>query len=297
MSPNNPQFDITVVIPSYNRAHLLHKTIPSYIQEGVKEIIIVDDHSSDNTKDVVEQLRETYHIITYLRLPQNLKQTAAKNKGLECVTTKWVYFGDDDSILNQNSLSFLSETAIKNEADIVGARALYMHPGEDQIPLEQAIANYDGLIAHNVSDLIQLESLKFQFNRKIEKPVQVPLCQACILMKTDLAKKVMFDTNYIGNAYREETDFIVRCTKEGAKVYYDSRAIQINLPPKLATGGSRGKSLLKYKMYCIRNNWYFLKRNWSFLKSKYNIPRTVVNMQIRFMSGYIIRPIKRFLGL
>ena len=47
---------ITVIIPTYNRAHLLPKIIPSYLQQRVSKIIIVDDASTDNTQEVVREL-------------------------------------------------------------------------------------------------------------------------------------------------------------------------------------------------------------------------------------------------
>ena len=49
---------VSVIVPSYNRAHLLKKTIPSYIQENVGEVIIVDDASTDNTFDVINELKD-----------------------------------------------------------------------------------------------------------------------------------------------------------------------------------------------------------------------------------------------
>ena len=47
---------VTVVIPSYNRAKILPKTIPTYLQPDVNELIIIDDCSSDNTEQVVKKL-------------------------------------------------------------------------------------------------------------------------------------------------------------------------------------------------------------------------------------------------
>lgn len=52
----------------------------------------------------------------------------------------------------------------------------------------------------------------------------------------ELAIQILFDENFTGNAYREETDFFIRCTLQGAKVMYDSRAVQVNLPRQVATG-------------------------------------------------------------
>lgn len=70
-------------MPSYGRAHLLKKTIPTYLQKGVVELILVDDCSPDNTREVVEDLQKTYPQIKYLRNERNMKQTASKNRGID----------------------------------------------------------------------------------------------------------------------------------------------------------------------------------------------------------------------
>ena len=52
---------ISVVVPSYNRAHLLKRTLPTYInQEDVIELILVDDCSTDDTEKVVKELQNEY---------------------------------------------------------------------------------------------------------------------------------------------------------------------------------------------------------------------------------------------
>lgn len=290
--------NITVVMPSYNRAHLLARTIPSYLQPRVKEIILIDDCSPDNTEEVVKALQKKYPgKIRYYRQPRNMKQTAAKNKGVELCETEWIYFGDDDSILTDDSIEYLYSSALSTDAGIVGARALYMREGEDKEDIDLVIKR-NTVYAEDVQEIVDIKSLHAKFNLAYHQVVEVPFCQACLLMKSDIAKKVKFDLNYIGNAYREETDFIVRCSKIGAKIVYDSRAIQYNLPPSLATGGSRGgksKIIWRYKWQCIRNNWYFLKNNWSFLKEKYNIKQSRLSVQIQFASGYFTRPLFRLL--
>ena len=122
---------VSVVIPSYNRAHLLRTTIPSYIQEYVGEVIIVDDCSSDNTTEVVRELQKKYHLIKYIRMDQNSKQTAAKNKGVREAIYPYIYLGDDDSFITENTIAELLNSMYKVNADIVGAKALYMDSPED----------------------------------------------------------------------------------------------------------------------------------------------------------------------
>ena len=284
--------DVTIIIPSYNRGHLLRKTVPTYLQERVAKIVLVDDCSSDDTTEVVEELRKEYPAIEYVRQPRNMRQTVAKNRGMEQVDTEWVYFGDDDSILVPGTISELYETAVKYCVDIVGARALYMRVGEDRLPLDEAMARHFRE-TDDVKDIVDVAEIKANFSLYISTPVKVPFCQACLLCRTEIAKKVGFDPNYIGNAYREETDFIIGCAKNGATVYYNAKGCQFNLPTNLATGGARGKSVWKYKWYMVRNNWYFLRKNYDFLKAEYHLKSNKYWVQLKFISGFFIRPLKR----
>lgn len=118
---------VSVVIPSYNRAHLLSYTIPSYAQDLVGEIIIVDDCSTDNTGEVIRQLQEKYPFIRYFRMPHNSKQTAAKNEGIKHAKFPYIYLGDDDSFITPDTIQELYFTLKAYDADVVGAKALYMH--------------------------------------------------------------------------------------------------------------------------------------------------------------------------
>lgn len=285
--------NVTVVIPSYNRAHLLEKTVPTYYQERVKEIIIVDDCSPDNTSEVVLEMQKKYPYITYIRQPKNLKQTAAKNRGLDEVKTEWVYFGDDDSILAPGTIDFLYETCIYSGSDICGATVYYMNEGEDSLSVNSFIEQ-NKKITSDIRYIVDLERFHANFSVSYGSPIEVPFCHACALSKSDLAKLVRFDENYKGNAYREETDFFVRCNKAGAKIMYDSRAAQINLPPSMSSGGgARGKSKWKYRYWMVRNNWYFLSKNFAFLKEKYGLKTNKYALQLRFISGFVVRPLKR----
>jgi glycosyltransferase involved in cell wall biosynthesis len=283
--------NITVVIPSYKRAHLLARTIPTYFQEGVKEVILVDDCSPDNTAEVVAQLQQSYPNLRYIRQPRNMKQTAAKNVGIKACTTEWIYFGDDDSILAPHSIAYLYESAQQSHAQMVGAMALYMSEGEENLPIEEVIRRQYQECAPD--KLVDIPSLTAHFNMATPRLAEVPFCQACLLMQTRLAAEVLFDEQYLGNAYREETDFIVRCNQHGAKIMYDSRAVQINLPATQATGGARGKSAWKYRYYMIKNTWRFLKKNYPFLKQKYHLKGNAYTVELHYISGFITRPLMR----
>ncbi len=87
---------VSVVIPTFNRAHLILKSINSVLQQTYKniELIIVDDASSDNTEEVVTNLKDER--IRYVKQEKNLGPSVARNKGIELANGKFVAFLDSD---------------------------------------------------------------------------------------------------------------------------------------------------------------------------------------------------------
>lgn len=254
---------VTVIIPSFNRAHLLKMTLPTYLQNEVEELILVDDASSDGTEHVVQDLQARDSRIRYLRNAVNLKQTGSKNRAVASARTQYIYFGDDDSMLAPHALAVLIRTIERTGADVVGCRTLYMKGQETP----EACEARHRKPARDVRDLVDLRMLSFDFTRCCEAPVRVPVCQAACLIKTEIAAAFPFDTDYHGNAFREETDFSLRISAAGHTIIYDSSVTQINLPTWLATGGARMGSRFRREMNCIVNTWKFARKNRAALRT------------------------------
>jgi glycosyltransferase involved in cell wall biosynthesis len=87
---------VSVVIPTHNRAALLARAIRSVQGQTYPylEIIIVDDASIDNTRELVESLDDKR--IRYLRHETNLGGSAARNTGIHAATGEVIAFLDDD---------------------------------------------------------------------------------------------------------------------------------------------------------------------------------------------------------
>ncbi len=87
---------ITVIIPTYNRAHLIERAIKSVLGQTYKEIevFIIDDASTDNTKEVVKQFKSK--CIHYIRLKTNKGVSNARNIGIEKAKGEYIAFLDSD---------------------------------------------------------------------------------------------------------------------------------------------------------------------------------------------------------
>jgi glycosyltransferase involved in cell wall biosynthesis len=85
---------VSVIIPSYNAAKFLDETIASVLNQTYQniEIIVVDDGSQDNTKEV---LRKYENKIKYV-YQSNQGVSAARNKGFDCSSGDFICFLDAD---------------------------------------------------------------------------------------------------------------------------------------------------------------------------------------------------------
>ena len=91
---HNPQ--VSVVMPTYNRGHLIGRSIRSVLNQTYPgfELIIVDDGSNDGTQDVVRQFDDGR--IRYIRHEDNRGAAAARNTGIRSAAGAYVAFQDSD---------------------------------------------------------------------------------------------------------------------------------------------------------------------------------------------------------
>ena len=103
MNTNNRT--VSVIIPTYNRGHLLGEAIQSVLNQDIRdcslEIIVVDDGSVDNTQDVVAQFGKDVRYI----YQDNQGVGAARNRGVEVASGEWLAFLDSDDLWLPDKLS------------------------------------------------------------------------------------------------------------------------------------------------------------------------------------------------
>ncbi len=88
------EFDVSVVIPTFNRAHLVTRAVDSVLAQTrpVREIIVVDDGSKDDTSSVVRQYEPHVRYI----YEENAGVSAARNHGIREAVGEWIAFLDAD---------------------------------------------------------------------------------------------------------------------------------------------------------------------------------------------------------
>jgi glycosyltransferase involved in cell wall biosynthesis len=96
----------SIIIPTYNRAHIISETICSVLDQqfGDYEIIVVDDGSTDNTREVVEAIKSD-KISYYYKL--NEERSIARNFGADQATGQYLVFLDSDDKMLINHLALV----------------------------------------------------------------------------------------------------------------------------------------------------------------------------------------------
>ncbi len=263
--------DISVVIPTFKRAATLDQVLPSYLLPQVREILIVDDCSPDNTAEVASRWAQRDGRIHYLRQPSNQGVCAARNAGVAHTVGRYVFFGEDDAYPLPDALARMRQAMIDHQVDIVGSRTIHLM-GE---PACEALARPAG-----THPPVDLGRLRFWFNSAWEG--EVPAVHAWMLVRREVFTEAAFDPGYIGSAYREETDFCFNAGQAGFKLWFCGRAVMIHLS-RQGSGGQWARSRWKYERSAIRNNWRMLRKHHAYLKRDWNLHRPAWLMQAAFI--------------
>jgi GT2 family glycosyltransferase len=209
---------ITIAIPTYNRGAILVETIERLLQLTPRaDAILIADQTKTHPPEVLARL-EAWHrdgAIRWLRL-ETPSIPKAMNDALVAATTPLVLFFDDDIIPDAKIAG--AHLAAHAEHDVWAVAGQVLQPGEE--PGEQTG-----------------EGLTFRFNSRDGAFVNNVMA-GNLSVRRDRALEIGgFDENFIGAAYRFETDFAMRVTAAGGRIWFEPRASLRHL--QLSTGGLR----------------------------------------------------------
>lgn len=108
----------SVVIPTYNHAHFLERALQSVVNQTFTdwEIIIIDNHSEDNTDLIVEKFKDPR--VRFFKINNNGIIAASRNKGINEANGEWIAFLDSDDYWDPRKLQSCLEV-ISDEVDFI----------------------------------------------------------------------------------------------------------------------------------------------------------------------------------
>lgn len=235
---------VSVIIPTYNRDKVLIDTIKSVLKQKFSgfELIVVDQtlQHDKETKRYINKYKGkkfSYYLVSPPSLP------AARNFGFKKAKGEIVIYIDDDVVLDDGFIQAHFDSYQLYNIGVVAGRV--KQKGK-KVSSELAYLRKTSFGAGNFN------YLKMTF-------AQTP--QGCNMSfrKDVLRKAGGFDTNFIGNAMREETDLAFRLRKLGYQTLFNPKAsLYHHFYP---TGGCREKSVIHDDYIIYRNEMLFFLRH------------------------------------
>lgn len=107
---------VSVIMPTYNSAKYIRESIISVVNQTFTdwELIVVNDESTDDTKEIVEEFCKQDNRITLVN-QKNKKQAAARNTSIKASKGKFLAFLDADDIWHNKKLEIQLSVLIKNQ--------------------------------------------------------------------------------------------------------------------------------------------------------------------------------------
>lgn len=127
---------LSIIYPIYNAEKWLQKTFQSVVDQTFtnREIIVVDDGSTDGSVEIVKQFQAQFPEIKLIS-QQNGGVSLAKNAGLQMATGKYIALPDSDDILHPEQFSKLMELCLKDDLDMATCNGTYIQEGQPNKPI------------------------------------------------------------------------------------------------------------------------------------------------------------------
>jgi len=242
--PSGPQRVLSsIIIPVFNNLSLTRQCLES-IGENTDvphEIIVVDNGSSDGTRDYLLQLEaEGWVRVIYNRT--NLGFARASNQGAQAAQGDLLVFLNNDTIVQPRWLEEMAACARQDEnIAAVGAKLLY----PDDTIQHAGVAFNDQKLVHHIYQHYDKDHPAVNKERAFQA-----VTAACMLIKKDLFFAAgAFDESY-RNGY-EDVDLCFTLREQGYKVVYNPRAVVYHLESK--TPGRHDYGLENSRIF--RDKW------------------------------------------
>ena len=222
---------LSIIIPVYNVEEYIEKCILSLQDQDIPhsdyEIIIINDGSPDNSREVIIKLAAQYNNIVFIE-QENKGVSQARNAGIDRAKGKYIVFIDPDDYVMPNSFSKILESANVSNAEIgfLGYRFLNADNSvkKEILFLEEEGKVYPGIKAYHIS--------RGDGNTDPDRSV-------AILYKRDFMNKS--NIHYIANIpYLEDGEFLARVMCLAERCIFNSNPFYIRTT---RTGSATNSSL------------------------------------------------------
>jgi GT2 family glycosyltransferase/glycosyltransferase involved in cell wall biosynthesis/Flp pilus assembly protein TadD len=267
----------SIVIPVFNKVEYTRKCLEALSKntaEGTYEVIIVDNASTDGTKEYLTSLNGKVKVISN---ETNFGFTEACNQGARIATGEYVMFLNNDTEPQPRWLESLIELVESdNSVGIVGSKLVYP---DGRLQEAGGIIFSDGN-GWNYGRFGHPEDPRYEYVREVDY-----VSGASLLIRTELLKKLNYFDEQYSPGYYEDTDLCFSVRSLGYKVMYCPFSIVIH-----HEGVTSGTDLAEgMKQYQIVNREKFVNKWKNVLQERYPYdPKNVVAASERNVQGNIL---------
>ena len=220
---------ISIIIPTYNRAKIISKAIKSCLEQTYNsiEIIIIDDCSNDNTKEVIKKINDMR--IKYIKLLTHKGASYSRNIGIKKAKGRYISFLDSDDIFLPEKLKIQINNLIKHNSDLdfckvnrIAGVNKRIYPNEIQVNIIKNGNIYDELLTNGNFISMQTILVKKEYIEKYLFDEDMPRLQDYELLIRMLPSiKVSFTNKILVNSYLQRDSI----TKHRPKILNAARLL------------------------------------------------------------------------
>jgi glycosyltransferase involved in cell wall biosynthesis len=133
---------VSILVTVYNRAQYLSEALESILRSTFQdfELIVVDDHSTDNSLSIARDIAQTDNRVRVILNPKNLGQFPNRQQAASLATGKYIKYVDSDDIIYPHSLDIMVD-AIEQNPDAALALSHSDAEGEEPYPWKLSSLN------------------------------------------------------------------------------------------------------------------------------------------------------------
>jgi len=256
---DNDNYDISIVIPVFNNFHYTKQCIYSIFKNHPLlnfEIIIIDNGSTDETKEFFKNFKELKNL-KFISNKDNLGFAKASNQGAGISLSPYVLFLNNDTVISKGAIDELYWSLNSEKAKTSGIAAsgpLLLYPDRK---IQQAGVMFDifdvHLYPYNAYSRMDISGCR---ESDIKNAVYLrsfnALTAACLLVNKEIFfKSGGFDEGYI-NSF-EDVDLCLKLRESGHKLIFNPKSIVFHFEEK--TPGRKKHD--KENINRLRNKWAF----------------------------------------
>ena len=223
---------ISVIVPAYNVEKYLRRCLDSLVHQTYPnmEIIVINDGSTDGTKEIVEEFACRYEGKVFAYNQKNAGQAAARNNGISYATGDYIGFVDSDDFVSPRMYEYLIREAEEKDCDLVtcGYYGCDDETGEIQVYQAGRKGEFDRSIFEN-PEILRLNA-PYPWNKLYRKELleQADFAFPEGIIFEDLAAvyPLFLSAKKVGRVH-EKLYYYIKGRKGGTMSTFDQRHMQI----------------------------------------------------------------------